>query len=518
MKRDNYISVSGAGGIVADFVGTPTSGCAPLAVQFTDKSTGTPTMWSWDFGDGTTGGMVANPSHTYSVPGTYTVKLTASSQTGGSSSKVKEGYITVSQTGGIVADFVGTPTSGSAPLTVQFTDKSTGNPTMWSWDFGDGPIPMDSASCAGGNCGNIANPTHTYSAPGTYTVRLTASSQTGGSSTKVKEGYITVSQTGGIVADFVGTPTSGTAPLTVQFTDKSTGNPTMWSWDFGDGPIPMDSASCAGGNCGNIANPSHTYSAPGTYTVKLTASSQTGGSSTKVKEGYITVSPTGGIVADFVGTPTSGTAPLTVQFADKSTGNPTMWAWDFGDGPIPMDSASCAGGNCGNIANPTHTYSAPGTYTVRLTASSQTGGSSTKVKEGYITVTSTGSIIADFIVNPASGYAPMSVQFTDRSSGGPTMWSWDFGDGGHDSVGNPVHVYQTPGTYTVTLTASNSRSSNTIVKAGAVVVQPSGPGVPGRIKITYAPDRSQVYLNNALQGETKFLKTYTIEKPSAWEL
>jgi len=644
VTKDNYITVTQSGGIVADFTATPTSGTAPLTVQFTDTSTGSPTMWAWDFGDGTTEGMIANPSHTYQNAGTYTVKLTASSATGGSSTKTKEGYITVTQSGGIVANFTAAPTSGTAPLTVQFTDTSTGGPTMWSWDFGDGTTE-----------GMLANPSHTYQNAGTYTVKLTASSATGGSSTKIREGYITVSPSGsgptaaftvdkrsgpkpltvqftdqstggptmwawdfgdggtsmvaspsytyqeagvytvsltasntagsdtktekdyisvtgdipppvamfeatplsgsapltvqftdlsigpptsyawdfgdggtsteanpshvysaggtytvkltvknsggshtmtrenyisvggsGIVADFSGTPTSGTVPLTVQFTDLSTGGPTMWAWDFGDGGTSM------------VASPSYTYQTPGTYTVKLTASSQTGGTSTKVREGYITVSPAGGIVADFSGMPTSGTVPLTVQFTDLSTGGPTMWAWDFGDGGTSM------------VASPSYTYQTPGTYTVKLTASSQTGGTSTKVREGYITVSPSGGIIADFVGTPTSGNAPLTVQFSDRSQGGPTMWSWVFGDGGTALVANPVHVYQQPGKYTVSLTASNQASSNTAVKTDYVTVS-SGPVGSGSIRIIYAPDRSSVYLDNALKGETKFLQTFRIE-------
>ncbi len=643
VTKDNYITVTQSGGIVADFTATPTSGTAPLTVQFTDTSTGSPTMWAWDFGDGTTEGMIANPSHTYQNAGTYTVKLTASSATGGSSTKTKEGYITVTQSGGIVANFTATPTSGTAPLTVQFTDTSTGSPTMWAWDFGDGTTE-----------GLIANPSHTYQNAGTYTVKLTASSAIG-SSTKIREGYITVSPSGsgptaaftvdkrsgpkpltvqftdqstggptmwawdfgdggtsmvaspsytyqeagvytvsltasntagsdtktekdyisvtgdipppvamfeatplsgsapltvqftdlsigpptsyawdfgdggtsteanpshvysaggtytvkltvknsggshtmtrenyisvggsGIIADFSGTPTSGTVPLTVQFTDLSTGGPTMWAWDFGDG------------GTSTVASPSYTYQTPGTYTVKLTASSQTGGTSTKVKEGYITVSPAGGIVADFSGTPTSGTVPLTVQFTDLSTGGPTMWAWDFGDGGTSM------------VASPSYTYQTPGTYTVKLTASSQTGGTSTKVREGYITVSPSGGIIADFVGTPTSGNAPLTVQFSDRSQGGPTMWSWVFGDGGTALVANPVHVYQQPGKYTVSLTASNQASSNTAVKTDYVTVS-SGPVGSGSIRIIYAPDRSSVYLDNALKGETKFLQTFRIE-------
>ncbi|ABD42532.1 PKD [Methanospirillum hungatei JF-1] len=559
VTKDNYITVTQSGGIVADFTATPTSGTAPLTVQFTDTSTGSPTMWAWDFGDGTTEGMIANPSHTYQNAGTYTVKLTASSATGGSSTKTKEGYITVTQSGGIVANFTAAPTSGTAPLTVQFTDTSTGGPTMWSWDFGDGTTE-----------GMLANPSHTYQNAGTYTVKLTASSATGGSSTKIREGYITVSPSGsGPTAAFTVDKRSGPKPLTVQFTDQSTGGPTMWAWDFGDGgtsmvaspsytyqeagvytvsltasntagsdtktekdyisvtgdippPVAMFEATPLSGSApltvqftdlsigpptsyawdfgdggtSTEANPSHVYSAGGTYTVKLTVKNS-GGSHTMTRENYISVGGSG-IIADFSGTPTSGTVPLTVQFTDLSTGGPTMWAWDFGDG------------GTSTVASPSYTYQTPGTYTVKLTASSQTGGTSTKVREGYITVSPSGGIIADFVGTPTSGNAPLTVQFSDRSQGGPTMWSWVFGDGGTALVANPVHVYQQPGKYTVSLTASNQASSNTAVKTDYVTVS-SGPVGSGSIRIIYAPDRSSVYLDNALKGETKFLQTFRIE-------
>jgi len=433
-------------------------------------------MWAWDFGDGGTS-MVASPSYTYQNPGTYTVKLTASSATGGSSTKINEGYITVSPSGsGPKAAFTVDKRTGPKPLTVQFTDQSTGGPTMWAWDFGDGGTSM------------VASPSYTYKEAGVYTVSLTASN-TAGSDTKTEKDYISV--TGDIpppVAMFEATPLSGSAPLTVQFTDLSIGPPTSYAWDFGDGGNSTE------------ANPSHVYTAGGTYTVKLTVKNS-GGSHTMTRENYITVAGTG-IVADFSASPTSGTAPLTVQFTDLSTGNPTMWAWDFGDGGTSM------------VASPSYTYQNPGTYTVKLTASSQTGGSSTKVREGYITVSPSGGIVADFVGTPTSGNAPLAVQFSDRSQGGPTMWAWNFGDGGTAMVANPVHVYQQAGKYTVSLTASNQASSNTAVKADYITVS-SGPVGSGSIRIIYAPDRSTVYLDNALKGETKFLQTFRIENLQA---
>ncbi|MDD3574529.1 MAG: PKD domain-containing protein, partial [Methanospirillum sp.] len=113
---------------------------------------------------------------------------------------------------------------------------------------------------------------------------------------------------GNFGADFTANPTYGTAPLTVQFTDTSTTEWSVWNWDFGDGETSV------------IKNPSHVYETSGTYTVKMTVGSMSG-YYTVTKEGYITVTGSGGgIVADFTASPMSGTAPLTVQFTDISTG------------------------------------------------------------------------------------------------------------------------------------------------------------------------------------------------------
>ena len=168
-----------------------------------------------------------------------------------------------------VAEFVGNPTSGAMPLTVNFTDQSTGSITTWSWDFGDG------------GTSTAQNPSHTYNAAGTYTVELTVTGP-GGSDTETKVDYITV--TSGPeppVAEFVGSPTSGTVPLTVNFTEQSTGDIDSWSWTFGDGGTSTDQ------------NPSHTYNNAGDYTVSLTVTGP-GGSDTETKTDYITVSAGGG--------------------------------------------------------------------------------------------------------------------------------------------------------------------------------------------------------------------------------
>jgi PKD repeat protein len=166
-------------------------------------------------------------------------------------------------------------------------------------------------------------------------------------------------------------------------------------------------------------------------------------------------SPTPPPVADFSGTPTSGSAPLTVAFTDASTNSPTSWSWTFGDGGVST------------AQNPSYTYTTPGTYNVSLTVFNGSG-SDTITKVNYITV-GPPPPVADFSGTPTTGYIPLTVNFTDLSTGGtPTAWSWDFGDSGTATTQNPSHTYSTPGTYDVALTASNASGSNTATKPGYI--------------------------------------------------
>ena len=145
----------------AAFSASPVSGMAPLLVQFADESTENPAAWAWDFdNDGLTDSTSQNPSHVYSVPGSYTVKLTASNAIG-SDSEVKTDYITVAAPPLPAAAFIADVTNGPAPLAVQFTDESTGAPASWAWDF-DNDGTADSTE---------QNPVHRYEAAGTYGVR-----------------------------------------------------------------------------------------------------------------------------------------------------------------------------------------------------------------------------------------------------------------------------------------------------------------------------------------------------------
>jgi PKD repeat protein len=123
---------------------------------------------------------VQSPSHTYSTVGNYTVNLTVIGPEG-SDSEVKTGYINVSNpvTTKTVAAFSASPTSGAHPLNVTFTDKSTGYPESWYWEFGDSITSTEQTY-------------HTYSTAGKYTVNLTEKNLAG-NSTKSMSGDIKVS-------------------------------------------------------------------------------------------------------------------------------------------------------------------------------------------------------------------------------------------------------------------------------------------------------------------------------------
>ena len=253
---------------VANFNKNVSGGQAPLSVQFTDQSTNSPTSWAWDFqNNGTIDSTEQNPVFVYTAAGSYSINLTASNA-GGSNYRLKENNIVVTDTPAPVAGFTATPLTGTAPLTVTFTDSSTNTPTSWAWTFGDGATSTDQ------------NPVHQYTTAGNYTVNLTATNAAGPGSEE-KTDYIIVSAAPVIapVADFTvspNTPTTGTVPLFVRFTDLSTNEPTSWAWDFGDGGTSTDQ------------NATHTYMAAGTYTVNLTATNAAG-SNPMVKTGLVTV-------------------------------------------------------------------------------------------------------------------------------------------------------------------------------------------------------------------------------------
>ena len=170
---------------VADFSGSPLSGPRPLTVQFTDLSTDSPASWSWDFGDGGSS-YSQNPSHAYLATGTYAVTLTATNA-GGSDIETKTGYITVTDTPP-VASFTGAPLSGTAPLSVTFTDTSANSPTAWNWSFRN--ITPGNGTAV--SFSTLQNPVLTFGV-GNFSIALNASNA-GGFNTSTQVTFVNVSR------------------------------------------------------------------------------------------------------------------------------------------------------------------------------------------------------------------------------------------------------------------------------------------------------------------------------------
>ncbi|MES1219597.1 MAG: PKD domain-containing protein, partial [Bacteroidota bacterium] len=394
----------------SDFSVNSASGCAPVFIQFKDISTGNPTSWKWDLGNGTTT-FLQNPSTTYFNPGKYTIKLVIKNGTQ-SDSVVKVNYITINALP--KPQFKASDTTGCYPLKVNFTDQSNaqeGNIVKWEWDLGDGSVST------------LQNPVHVYTAPGNYNVILRVTNTAGCVSTISRAQYIKIKD--GVQADFSYTGSSKcTPPSIVNFTNKSTGTGILsYQWFFGDG------------NTSVLQNPSNTYNAAGLYSLQLIVKNNAGCVDTLIKKDSIAV---GVAKADFTA-PDSICVNNVFQVFNASKPASGNLTWNFGNGSSSV------------TANPFVQYNTPGTYSISLLADFGSCKDSA-VKQIKILPKVTAAFTAD---KTASCKAPMTVQFTSLTVGA-TSYKWLFGDSTSSTLQNPSHTYLKNGAYTVTLIVTNS--------------------------------------------------------------
>lgn len=249
----------------------------------------------------------------------------------------------------------------------------------------------------------------------------------------------------GMTADFSADKQNIVTGEQVKFSDKSTGSPTMWNWEF-EGGTPATSVA---------SSPTVTYESTGTFKVKLTISKDGAKSASEEKEGYITVGFPAVLTADFSADPLTAFEPAQIQFTDLSTGYPTSWNWEF----IPDVGTKLTS----TEKNPMMTLSAA-LYTVKLSVSNDVN-SDDITKTDYINIIDPSAVSADFTVDHRICYAGMEVNFSDASLGTATAWSWTF-DGATAATAtsnqqNPKVLYETPGKHKVKLVASNSVNSST---------------------------------------------------------
>lgn len=420
---------------VPEFSGDVVSGCSPLVVRFTDQSSGNPTSWNWDLGNGQLS-TLQNPVATYNTPGLYTITLVARNANG-INSITKTNYIVVNPSP--TANFTSDNTIACMPAVIQFQDLSVpnaGSITNWLWDFGDG------------STSTLQNPVKTYSSNGFYTVSLRVTSSSGCQSTTVRGNYIRV--VSGVTADFSSTlPTTCRPPFLINFTNLTSGPGTLtYQWDFGNSTNSTNQ------------NPSTTYAAAGTYTVRLIATSQYGCNNTIQRD----------IVINGAGT--SITSPDTVclntvvNFQNTSSITPVSTVWDFGNG------------RGSNRFNDTSSFTSPGTYLIKIVNTY-----ADCVDSAFKNLVVLPDPSVDFTApTVTSCKAPFTVNFQDLSTGA-VSWNWDFGDGGISTQQNPSHIYSSTGQFDVRLRITNSNGcTNTVTKSSFVrIVRPT-------VRVTNAPN------------------------------
>jgi gliding motility-associated-like protein len=421
ISRPNYIGVTP--GVTAIFSHSQPVVCrAPADITFTNNSTGPGVLsWQWDFGDGNTS-TLQNPIHTYTVPGSYSVTLIVTSSSGCQDTARTAVPVTI---GGITTNFTG-PNSVCTNAVATFTNTSSPSGISSFWNFGDG------------GTSTVTNPTHTYTAPGTYTVTLY---NTYANCTDSAAQPITVNTLP--VANFTAPVRFKCEPsLIVNFQDLSTGA-VSWQWNFGDG------------NTSALQNPVHTYTNYGNYNVTLTVTNALGCTHTIVQPDFIIIRRA---TISIAGLPARGCIPFTFAFNPNvlAVDIPTSFLWDFGDGNT-------------STSNPTHTYTTQGTYTFKLFMTTSTGCTDSLVITNAIQVGS--KPVADFSASPIPVCAYQPVQFTDISVPADE-WLWNFGDGNYSALQNPSHTYIDTGYFGVTLIATNNGCADTIVKPAYIQVLP----------------------------------------------
>ncbi len=320
-------------------------------------------------------------------------------------------------------------TAGCAPLTVDFVD-TVANGVTYYWYFGDGSLPNPLIT-------TTPNATHTFTLPGTYQVMLIAEDST---TCNIRDtAYLTI-RAGNLpaVLDFNPVKLPPCDSLKYRFDNLSIAPPgrpftnTSFTWDFGDNSPLVIAGS------GPVF---HSYTAPGTYIVRLTLTDTTYCNAPETLTDTLRIAPL--VVAQFT-TPPTGCVPYTAQFSNTSIAGQTFF-WTFGDG------------GTSTATNPSHLYTSPGTYTITMIANDPNTCNLADTTTGTITVYPIP--VANFSFSPDPPVENTPTTFNNLSSPDAVNFKWFFGDG--DSLITtsrlPVtHQYNATGTYNACLVAINA--------------------------------------------------------------
>ena len=336
-------------------------------------------------------------------------------------------------------------TVGCVPLTVRFVD-TLAKGKKYLWNFGDGtpPTSNDLITFAPDN-----STSHLYNNVGTYLVRVISIDSA--TCNIVDTAFITVKVGNNIVVPkFNPVKLPPCTNLTFSFTNTTTATaprytPQTFLWDFGDNS-PKQRA--------DFVTVTHTYAAPGTYKVRLLVDDTAFCNQPVFFDSTIRLAVN--VKAQATVTPKICLGYST-DFINTSLGG-TDFIWYFGDG----DSSKAV--------NPVHTYTATGTYTVRLVAIDTSTCNKRDETSFQVTVFSIPTANFSFAPQPAQSNTP--TQFTNQSIGA-NRYFWDFGDGETSTAANPKHQFNATGTFNVMLVAFNEANcSDTIILRVPAIVSP----------------------------------------------
>ena len=397
---------------VPDFEADTIYGCTPLTIRFKNLSSNNVTRYEWDFPGGEPNFSTSqNPVITYKYSDSFSVKLTVVN-TNYTVSKYRKNYIYVDTIPKSAFDF--NPTG----LNVNFIENGKRGKN-YKWDFGDGGTSI------------LKNPDYTYSASGTYRVRLITANSCGSDTS-----YQNVTVTNGLYSAFESNDNNSCAPATVHFTNKSPGA-TTFKWTF-PGGIPASSTD---------PNPTILYQNAGSYNVSLEVSDGVD-SKVSAQQDFVKIKASPVSSFDF------SVKAYKVTFNDLSTGA-SSYEWAFGDQTFS------------NLANPTHEYGAEGEYQVSLKVTNECG---THTYNEIVAVYLVPKV--DFSSSTITVCAGKEVQFNDKSSRDVVDWSWQFGGGvpALSTDKNPSVTYWKAGLYTVKLAVKNSNGTNSVTKTNYIKV------------------------------------------------
>lgn len=401
--------------LFAFFNFTQSGTCTPVTVNYSNLSTGNITSYNWTFPGGTPAtSQLANPTVTYSSPGTYSATLVVSDGLEQSTYTVNNA-IEVNEGPHIHVEFeqVGNK--------VTLTSFSTNYDSL-IYDFGNGHIVYDEEFVE-----------YTYPQYGNYIISVTAINECGEETLQ----FVVVDNTPP-VADFVANEPFGCVPHTVHFQNLSSQHATSFVWSF-EGGTPVLSSE---------VNPVVVYNTPGTFDVRLIAIGNES-NDTILLQDYIIINNKP--LAAF----TFNKEELQVTFNNLTT-NGNTYHWDFGDG------------NTSDLLNPVHLYEEEGIYSVTLISSNECGSDTITRTVNLLNI----PVSIFGVAGSTSGCSPFEVQFSDLSEGEVSSYLWLF-EGGTPSTSmlqNPLVTYNTSGQYDVTLITTNSIGSDTLTVSNYINV------------------------------------------------